>query len=551
MKTFWVLLLVALFPLTAWAGTPGPGSKADANTVNAGPTSGSAALPTYRTLVSGDVAEAVSVKAPVRVATTTSGTLATSFENGDTVDGVTLATGDRILVKDQASASENGIRIVAASGAPARATDADSSAELPLGLTVAVKAGTTNGGKVYLMTANADPVVVNTSTLTFTAVSGSGISDGDKGDITVSGTGSTFTIDNTAVTFAKIQNVATDRLVGRDTASSGSVEELTVGGGIEFTGSAGIQRSALTGDVTASAGSNSTTIANNAVTTAKILDENVTYAKIANGTGLSVIGRSASSAGVNADIVASTSRTFLNYNGTSLGFRALSGVRSISSTDTVVAGDSGKVLLCNASTAFTLSLTAAATLGDGFIVTIVKTNADTNTSTGALTIDPNGTETINGTSSNQILYGQYASLTLVCDGSNWQVVDANDYISVESTSGTDFPSSGTWGDLGSFSLPPGEWEFTGVFVSQYIGGTFTEWKAGVAGTASGNSGSGLTAGSNLTYGLPATSAANYSIGIAGFKVSQTSSTTKYAKISGTWVTTAPKYYGRMSARRYR
>lgn len=106
------------------------------------------------------------------------------------------------------------------------------------------------------------------------------IADGDKGDITVSGSGATFTIDNTAVTFAKVQNVTSDRLAGRDTAGSGALEELTVGGGLEFTGSGGIQRSALTGDVTASAGSGSTTIASNAVTTAKILDANVTLAKL-------------------------------------------------------------------------------------------------------------------------------------------------------------------------------------------------------------------------------------------------------------------------------
>jgi len=62
----------------------------------------------------------------------------------------------------------------------------------------------------------------------------------------------------------------TDRLLGRDTASSGAVEEITVSGGLEFTGSGGIQRSALTGDVTASAGSGTTTIANDAVTYAKM-----------------------------------------------------------------------------------------------------------------------------------------------------------------------------------------------------------------------------------------------------------------------------------------
>lgn len=81
--------------------------------------------------------------------------------------------------------------------------------------------------------------------------------DGDKGDVTVGGTGTTLTIDNNAVTYGKMQDMTTDRLLGRDTAGSGDPEELTVGGGIEFTGT-GIQRSALTGAITASAGSGAT-----------------------------------------------------------------------------------------------------------------------------------------------------------------------------------------------------------------------------------------------------------------------------------------------------
>jgi hypothetical protein len=64
--------------------------------------------------------------------------------------------------------------------------------------------------------------------------------------------------------------LATDRLLGRDTVDEGLAEEIIVTGGLEFTGSGGIQRSELTGDVTAPAGSNTTTIANDAVTYAKI-----------------------------------------------------------------------------------------------------------------------------------------------------------------------------------------------------------------------------------------------------------------------------------------
>ena len=54
----------------------------------------------------------------VRVATTANGTLSSAFANGQTVDGVTLATNDRILLKNQSTGSENGIYTVNASGAP-------------------------------------------------------------------------------------------------------------------------------------------------------------------------------------------------------------------------------------------------------------------------------------------------------------------------------------------------------------------------------------------------------------------------------------------------
>ncbi|RTL03494.1 hypothetical protein EKK58_12910 [Candidatus Dependentiae bacterium] len=99
-----------------------------------------------------------------------------------------------------------------------------------------------------------------TGTLSWITPSG-GVSDGDKGDITVSGSGATWTIDNDVVTFAKMQNITTDRLLGRDTAASGDIEEITVGGGIEFTATGGIQTSAFTGDATKTAGGTALTLA--------------------------------------------------------------------------------------------------------------------------------------------------------------------------------------------------------------------------------------------------------------------------------------------------
>lgn len=66
-----------------------------------------------------------------------------------------------------------------------------------------------------------------TGTTIDAAGGGGGVSDGDKGDITVSGTGTVWTVDNDAITYAKIQNVtATDKLLGRVTAAAGDIEEI-------------------------------------------------------------------------------------------------------------------------------------------------------------------------------------------------------------------------------------------------------------------------------------------------------------------------------------
>ncbi len=123
------------------------------------------------------------------------------------------------------------------------------------------------------------------------------------------GTIATAGIANAAVTLAKMANIATDSLIGRDTALSGVPESITLGASLEFSGSGTIQRAALTGDVTATANSNATTIANDAVT----------YAKLQNVGALSVVGRSANTSGDAADITGADGNV-LRVSGTTLGF---------------------------------------------------------------------------------------------------------------------------------------------------------------------------------------------------------------------------------------
>lgn len=81
---------------------------------------------------------------------------------------------------------------------------------------------------------------------------------------------------------------------------------------------------------------------------------------------------------------------------------------------TVVAGDLGAVINCTANT-FTVSLTAAATLGAGFHCWIWNTSG---TTTHTITIDPNGAETIDGTTTLILRRGE--GCQIICDGTNWQ-----------------------------------------------------------------------------------------------------------------------------------
>ena len=117
--------------------------------------------------------QGLDVKNSVRVATTANGTLATAFANGQTVDGITLATNDRILLKDQSTGSENGIYTVNASGAPTRATDFDENSEVTGGTFFFVEEGTTNADNGFVMT-NDGTVTVGTTALVFTQFSGAG-----------------------------------------------------------------------------------------------------------------------------------------------------------------------------------------------------------------------------------------------------------------------------------------------------------------------------------------------------------------------------------------
>ena len=114
------------------------------------------------------IASGLDTKASVRVATTAN----IALTGTQTIDGVLLVAGDRVLVKNQTTASQNGIYVVAA-GAWSLAADSDSSAEVTTGLHTFVEQGTTLGGSGWVLTTPM-PITVGTTGLTFAQFSGGG-----------------------------------------------------------------------------------------------------------------------------------------------------------------------------------------------------------------------------------------------------------------------------------------------------------------------------------------------------------------------------------------
>jgi hypothetical protein len=112
--------------------------------------------------------QGLDVKDSVRVATTANITLSAT----QTIDGVAVIAGNRVLVKNQSTASQNGIYVVAA-GAWSRSTDADTSAKVTAGMFTFAAEGTVNADTGWVLTTN-DVITLNTTPLTFTQFSGAG-----------------------------------------------------------------------------------------------------------------------------------------------------------------------------------------------------------------------------------------------------------------------------------------------------------------------------------------------------------------------------------------
>ena len=141
-----------------------------------------------------------------------------AVHNNEVLDGVTLSTGDRILVKNQNTASENGIYIVASSGAPSRATDYNAVGEISAGDFIFVKGGTVNANTGWIQTA--DVTTVGTDSITFTQFSGAGTYTAGTG---LSLTGTTFAIDSTVATLSGTQTLTNKTLTSPTITGAGAI----------------------------------------------------------------------------------------------------------------------------------------------------------------------------------------------------------------------------------------------------------------------------------------------------------------------------------------
>lgn len=268
------------------------------------------------------------IKASVRGASTANITVASALVNGATFDGVTVATGDRFLLKDQTAAAENGIYIVAASGAASRATDADTSAEVTGGLTVWVNEGTVNADTQWTLATN-DAITLGTTALTFMQSGGA---------------------------------------------------QVTVDSSLTKTGNQ-LGRAALTGDVTASAGSNATTIANSAVSLAKMA--NIATGKVIgnlSGSTAAPIAVDAVAAATASTVVARDSNANVKNNSTASGV----------ATTTTAAGTTTLTVASAQFQQFTGATTQTVVLPDATTLVTGQSFIISNQSTGAVQVNANG-----------------------------------------------------------------------------------------------------------------------------------------------------------------
>ena len=158
-------------------------------------------------------------------ATTANVNLSNGLEAGDTIDGVTLVAGDRVLVKDQSTATENGLYIAVSSGSASRDPEHDTIAELSGGMVV-VNQGSTNDNKIFLCTTDNDGSLGSTN-ITYTQVTPS--NTGTVTSIGLTQSGSEFSISGSPVTSAGNITLDVNRISATKIGGNSNVSDTEYG----------------------------------------------------------------------------------------------------------------------------------------------------------------------------------------------------------------------------------------------------------------------------------------------------------------------------------
>ena len=171
-------------------------------------------------------------------ASTANVTISSALEAGDTIDGVTLVAGDRVLLKDQSTASENGLYTAVGSGAGAASRDTQfNSIEELSGQMIVVNQGSVNDNKIFLCTTN-NTASLGSDSISYSVITPSnsgtvtsiGIADAGAGEITV---GNTPITSNGNITLA-INSIADTKLGTIGTANKVSLTALNIDGGSDI-----------------------------------------------------------------------------------------------------------------------------------------------------------------------------------------------------------------------------------------------------------------------------------------------------------------------------
>ena len=160
-----------------------------------------------------------------RVASTANVNISTGLENGDTLDGVTLATGNRVLLKDQSTASQNGLYIVVASGAASRDTEFDIISELA-GQLILVSEGSTHADDLFLCTTDTS-ATLGSSSISYVQVFPS--SGGTVTSVAVADSGSSeFTVTGSPITSSGTISLAVNSIAATK-IGTGTVDNTEFG----------------------------------------------------------------------------------------------------------------------------------------------------------------------------------------------------------------------------------------------------------------------------------------------------------------------------------